>query len=118
MELLEIDCKFAELSKSKGVIAAFTEYLAANSTLLPNNNLPVIGKNNIIQFLKAPGKYQMEWIPKQAKIAESGDMGYTWGNWTMTFGSVKESGKYLDIWIKENDMWKVLVDMTNIDPKK
>lgn len=121
-ELLEIDRSFSEFSKVNGVVKAFEKYLAEDATLLPNNNLPIIGKDKILDFLSAPGPYEMIWIPESASMSTSQDVGYSWGNWVMTFkndaGNVnEEKGKYLDVWIKKNNEWKVLIDMSNISPK-
>ena len=51
-------------------------------------------------------------------------MGYTWGEYTLMFkaetgDTVKNYGKYLDIWKKMDDgSWKVSLDMGNKSPDK
>jgi ketosteroid isomerase-like protein len=121
-ELLKIDQEFSSYSKANGVVKAFEKYLSEDATLLPNNSNAIIGKQNILEFLSAGGNYEMTWTPEFAAISESNDFGYTWGNWTMTVQNEKgeatstEKGKYSDCWIKEDIEWKVLVDMSNMNP--
>lgn len=121
-ELINEDKEFSEYSAENGVVKAFEQYLADNATLLPNNGNPIVGKDEILKFLAAPGEYEMVWTPEAGLLSEKGDLGYTWGNWTMTVkdkdGKVisSENGKYSDCWIKQEGKWKVLFDMSNMNP--
>ena len=62
---------------------------------------------------------QLTWAPVGADIADSGDLGYTYG--TFEFRSKDkegkpsaEHGKYTSIWKKQKDgSWKVVLDMGN-----
>lgn len=59
------------------------------------------------------------WEPQRAEVAESGELGYTWGLYTLVYSGddgedVTEIGKYLNIWKKQADgMWRVAIDMGN-----
>jgi ketosteroid isomerase-like protein len=66
--------------------------------------------------------YVLDWSPKYAEVAKSGDMGYTWGTYNLAYkdenGEEQKSyGKYLNVWKKQTDgKWKVAVDMGNDSP--
>ena len=68
------------------------------------------------------GDYKLEWTPQYAEVAKSGELGYTWGKYILSYrdekGEEQKSyGKYLNIWKKQKDgSWKVAVDMGNSSP--
>jgi ketosteroid isomerase-like protein len=48
--------------------------------------------------------------------SHSGDLGYSTGTYTATFGEMTDKGKYVTIWRKQSDgSWKVTEDMFNSD---
>jgi len=60
------------------------------------------------------------WHPDRAYVARSGEVGYTSGVYEMTFNDrsgkpVSDKGKYVTIWKKNADEWKVTVDIFNSD---
>jgi ketosteroid isomerase-like protein len=65
------------------------------------------------------GKFTMTWKPQMAQVAASGDMGWTWGLYTMAWidenGEEKQgNGKYLNVWrMTVNGKWRVVADMGN-----
>jgi ketosteroid isomerase-like protein len=66
---------------------------------------------------------RLTWSPVHVDVSESGDLGYTFGNYE--FRSVGkdgkpaiEHGKYTTIWKKQKDgHWKVVLDMGNSSPE-
>jgi len=115
--LLKADRDFSKLSMNRGAAAAFKEYLIQDSTLLPNHGEPLLGIDRIYQSMA--GNYTLRWSPESGKVSGSGDMGYTWGNYSNEFldqqgKRVVEKGKYLNIWVKQDGQWKVAVDMGNL----
>jgi ketosteroid isomerase-like protein len=64
----------------------------------------------------------LTWTPVKAEMADSGDLGYTYGNYVFTAKNkegkpVANYGKYTSIWKKQKDgQWKVVVDMGNSSP--
>lgn len=65
---------------------------------------------------------KLNWKPVKADVAESGDLGYTFGTWELTGKSrsgedVRLTGKYATVWKKQKDgSWKVVLDLGNTDP--
>ena len=56
---------------------------------------------------------QLTWYPVLADVAQSGDLGYTTGPWTMLQnGQPQATGEYVTVWRKQPDgQWKFVVDM-------
>ncbi len=123
-DLLEVDREFAETSTQKGAAEAFNEFLSENALQLPNGQNPIIGRNAIYEGMKnSPLTYSLEWIPQDGEVSEFGDLGFTWGIYTFAWqdenGKRNESkGKYLNVWKKINNEWKVIVDMGNQNPEE
>ena len=72
-----------------------------------------------------PPDLAVTWAPQGAGIAESGELGYTWGRWSNFSydedGTMIDTyGKYVTIWKKQDDgTWKIAVDIWNSeDPQE
>lgn len=115
--LLAADRDFSALSVASGAAAAFKHYLIEEAILLPNHSQPTLGIDRIYHSMA--GEYTLKWSPQSGKVSSAGDMGYTWGNYTNAFKNdrgelVTEKGKYLNIWTKVGNEWRVAVDMGNL----
>jgi ketosteroid isomerase-like protein len=119
--LLEIDIEFSKKSVEVGAAEAFNMYLADSAIELPAGGEPVMGRELISSVMQ--GNYVLQWEPKKAEVSASGDLGYTWGTYTVTAEDEKGQkktryGKYLDVWKKQSDgSWKVLIDIGNQSPQ-
>ena len=121
-KLLNTDIAFARMSVEKGAAEAFHFYLDDNALQLPEGKQPSSGKAKIYEMMKPrQADYVLDWQPKHAEVSKSGDLGYTWGTWTLFVKSdstAKSFGKYLNIWKRQLDgEWRVLVDMGNENPE-
>jgi ketosteroid isomerase-like protein len=120
-QLLQTDIEFSKKSVEVGAAEAFKLYLADSAIELPAGGEPVMGGDSIFSEMKG-GHYVLQWEPRKAEVSTSGDLGYTWGTYTLTTedkaGQKKTSyGKYLDVWKKQSDgSWKVLIDIGNQSP--
>jgi ketosteroid isomerase-like protein len=116
-ELLRVDVAFSKLSEEKGRNAAFLAYLDSNATMLRANSMPVSGWDSINQMLNRhpDSGYVLTWVPIKAHVAHSGDMGYTYGTYSLTIKDKgKEAGTYCTIWKKRKGRnWKVVLDTGN-----
>jgi ketosteroid isomerase-like protein len=121
-KLLQTDREFAQKSIEAGAAEAFKMFLLENALQLPAGTNPRFGRENIYQTMKAAGEgYTLAWEPQNGEVAASGEFGYTWGNFTLSWedsGGTKQAhyGKYLNVWKKQDGQWKVLVDMGNSSP--
>jgi ketosteroid isomerase-like protein len=123
-KLLETDSEFAKMSVDQGTTAAFNAYLADNALQLPEGLNAVVGKANILDGMrKSEDLYTLEWRPSDGGVSKSGDLGWTWGEYTLDYLSKGNNeaavhGKYLTIWKRQdNGDWKAIVDMGNYNPK-
>ena len=121
--LLQTDKEFAQFSVNQGAAEAFNKYLIEAALQLPAGRDPIQGLENIYNLMKAnQGNYTLDWSPKYAEVAKSGELGYTWVTYILTYNNEygeqqKSYGKYLNIWKMQSDgSWKVAVDMGNKSP--
>jgi ketosteroid isomerase-like protein/predicted enzyme related to lactoylglutathione lyase len=120
--LFQTDLEFAQTSVEKGAAEAFYQYLTDDALQLPNNAEPVVGRDKIRESMKKAPEALLTWKPKKAEVAQSGDLGYTWGTYEVKTQNPNGEeniryGKYLNIWKKQADgKWKVAVDMGNSSP--
>lgn len=119
-ELLEVDRDFARLSSEIGAHESFLAYIDDSCVLLRPNRQPVIGRNKIEEMYSKPDtSFTLKWEPFFADIAESGDLGYTYGIYTVVMDSpegtsVTREGTYVTIWKKDgNGKWKFVLDTGN-----
>ena len=114
-EILQTEKDFAEMVKSDGLHKAFVFYAADNAVLMRNDEL-VIGKNNIDLLYKNQTATGLTWTPDYIDVANSGDLGYTYGKYTYSFidtnGDENESsGVFHTVWKRQSDgKWKFVWD--------
>jgi ketosteroid isomerase-like protein len=119
-ELLQADRDFARLSVEKGANASFLAYIDENCVILRPNRAPVIGREKITEMYSTPDtSFTLNWEPLFADIAASGELGYTYGIYTIEMDSpegtlVTKEGTYVTIWKKDKDgNWKFVLDTGN-----
>jgi len=117
--LLQTDLAFAKLSADSGAVAAFTMYLAENAVQMPSGAAPINGRKDIVAAMASGPDVKLNWEPKHAEVAVSGELGWTWGIYEAKFMNgdgeeVSSAGKYVNVWRKQDDgSWRVIVDMGN-----
>ena len=113
--LLQTDRAFSDLSKEMGRNHAFLEYMAEEGVMMRPNSLPVARDLAETSLFNIPDdSYTLTWEPMESDIAASGDLGYTWGVWTLATDSVEQKGTYVTIWKKQEDgSWKFVLDGGN-----
>jgi ketosteroid isomerase-like protein len=118
-KLIAAELGFAHESVEKGAVEAFRDHLADDAVELLDHTDPIHGRDAIVRALESPPgspKSTLEWSPEDGMV--SGDLGYTWGHYTITTGAETKRGKYMTVWRRESDgTWKVIADMGNADPK-
>lgn len=120
-DLKAVDLEFSAYSKEHGAYAAFDKYYADDAVGLSGGSQPLIGHDAAISPLKGfPG--ELTWYPVAADIAKSGDLGYTWGRYVVSYQNaegetVTGHGKYISIWkLQADGTWKAVVDGGNENP--
>lgn len=121
--LFQTDIDFAKASRETNAAEAFRKYIAPDCMMFPEGDLPVQGAGEIYRRMKkGADNYVLAWIPQRAEVSASGDMGWTWGTYTLETNDragdkIKSYGKYVNVWKKQTDgTWKVIVDIGNASP--
>ena len=112
-----------EWSKGYRDMETFLSFYSAEGSLyLPG--MPVAtGRENIRRtantYASAPG-FAMRWSPTKADVSGSGDLGYVTGAYQITKNDpagrlAAENGKYVEVWKKQDGVWKVSEFIFNPD---
>jgi ketosteroid isomerase-like protein len=116
-ELMEIDRTFSDLSREKGMNHAFTTFCASDGVLLRPQSMPITGKEAVSELVQRTedSAFQLTWEPLEARVSSSGDMGFTYGVFTMEHkdGTASQQGTYVSVWVKEDGQWKFALDTGN-----
>jgi len=117
LDLMAADRAFSAMSQEKGMKAAFSEYLDSNGTMLRPDQMP-INAGDAIDFLiqQDDAGYTLGWDPRHAEVAESGEMGFTYGIYMLRPKSIDTVyyGTYTNIWKKHIDgKWKLILNSEN-----
>jgi ketosteroid isomerase-like protein len=120
--LVKLEADFQKATAEKGW-DGYVTFFADDGVELPNGGSIVQGREAIRKELGewTPGS-SLTWKPTKAEMAASGDIGYTYGEYTFKTKDkeghpVVRYGKYTTIWKKQKDgRWKVAVDMDNNAP--
>jgi ketosteroid isomerase-like protein len=115
--LIQADQDFSKLSETKGMKTAFMKYIDSNGVLLRPGSMPLTGGDAIDYISQGNDtSFVMTWDPKGCKLSESGELGYTYGVY-----SIRPNGKdtvlhgtYITVWQKQPDgKWKFVLDSGN-----
>jgi len=118
-ELINTDIAMSDLAMKEGFNHSIFLNADTNIVKFEQNQLPLIGKNNLAAILEKSGDIKtLSWKPVGADVAASGDLGYTWGNWKYQAPDTAYYGNYFTAWKKQKDgSWKVALDGGNSSPK-
>lgn len=118
-EALAADRAFHARAQVAGPAVAFREFMDADGLLYGTGDEPAKGSAAIYATMggDAPSRVKVEWAPKQAWGARSGDMAVTIGDWTRTWldGSRTLTGNYVTVWRKTPAGWRGLIDIGETD---
>ena len=119
-ELIEVDREFAR-SMAVGGLDAWVDHFAPEGAMISGQG--EITGEPYIRAAMAPvltdSTVVFTWSPQRARVAESGELGYTVGDYRISrrdsTGQIAETldrGKYVSIWRRQPDgTWKVVADI-------
>jgi ketosteroid isomerase-like protein len=118
-QLLQADRDFDRATAEQGV-EGWVSYFAEDGKMFLRNG-QIVGDHDSIRELMAPAfeqpGYSLRWQPLAADMSSADDLGYTYGDYTLT-ATDKEGqpvtlyGRYVTIWKKQADgSWKVAADI-------
>lgn len=115
--MLETDRAFSAMSQSKGLRNAFMNFIDSDAVLLRPNSVPLVGGAAMDLIISSDDSASiLTWEPKEANIAKSGDLGYTYGIYSRKPGEEDTIyyGTYITIWKKQADgKWKFVLQSGN-----
>ena len=114
--LIEKDKEFSEYSIHHGLRNAFFEYADSAAVLLKPEMMPLKGTRSIYNYYNRVNDrdLKLSWVPLDATIARSRDLGYTYGIWELSSPDSIMRGTYVTIWKKDkNGEWKYVLDSGN-----
>lgn len=115
-QLFEVDRRFSDAATKTGFNKAFIEFAHPDAVLLRTNSMPIVGKTSIAAIYEKADTtgVRFSWEPISGEIAASGDLGYTYGIYTLKIDTLTEKGTYVSIWKKDdNGNWKYVLDSGN-----
>jgi ketosteroid isomerase-like protein len=115
--LLDAEKKASDLSQKEGFTKAMLASASDSAVLLRPEQTPIKGAAIKAYLMNEPDSaYTITWAADKAVVAASGELGYTYGTYTMRIkkdGSIRR-GTYATIWQREQkNGWKMLLDTGN-----
>jgi ketosteroid isomerase-like protein len=123
--LLAADREFIRAAGSRGALKAFQAHLGAEVRLHRNGIFPLTKRDAISSFL-AQKKFMLSGEPLKAEVAQSNDLGYTYGRYELrgegdaakqTVAAATEKGYYVRVWKRDgtggSSRWKIVLDTTH-----
>ncbi len=115
--LLTAERDFLKAAQTDGLVKAFSKYSAQDARLHRNGTQPILGEAEIVTFL-AKTFFTPTWAPMFADVAQSGDLGYTYGSYeskeSKPPNAITEKGYYARVWKRgANNKWFVVLDTSS-----
>jgi ketosteroid isomerase-like protein len=121
-EIIAADKAFCASSIKVGPKAAFLRAIARDCKLLAVDTRSGADAVNSV-FIQLPAATTLTWEPAFVDVSASGDLGYTWGRYTLNIPIAKlgaapliRRGTYVTIWRRQHGgAWKAVLDGGNQD---
>lgn len=116
-EMMETDREFSKMCEERGMKYAFMHYVDNKGVLLRPNAMPLVGGEAINYISQGNDtSFTMTWEPNGGTVAKSGELGYTYGLYSL---KPKDRdtvfyGTYVSIWKRQPDgKWKFILETGN-----
>ncbi len=121
--LLAADRALAAASREQGFVEAYSKSMGPDARKLDGGRPAAIGHDASMAVLSSYGNHlKLDWTPEEAVVAESGELGFTWGHFVQSgvdkaHKTIYRYGKYLDVWRRgEDGVWRWIADIGTGDP--
>lgn len=121
--IAKADADWAKAAQT-GSVDAFVAFYAPGAVVLPPNDklatTPEAIRKAASELVGLPG-LRISWKSNKVEVAKSGDIGYLYGAYDLTFNGpdgkpIHDTGKIVEVWKKQADgAWKCAVDTWNSD---
>jgi ketosteroid isomerase-like protein len=119
--IMRSDSAFGEVASARGPATAMRDYLADDGVFLATTQL-VVGPQAASDYFDSRRSFSISWVPRDARVAASGDLGFTVGDALSTSlgaagAATQRFTKYLTVWRKDSGgRWRVAVTGANDRP--
>jgi ketosteroid isomerase-like protein len=114
--LLAADKAFGAMTATKGAVEAYTAAMHPDARFMRNGFQPM-SRSGALEWIKTHVK---AWTtePMKAETSEAGDLGYTWGKFSLTPPDrAAYSGYYVRVWTRKADgSWQIAAEVTTPPP--
>ena len=122
--LINVDKSWSDSAQRKGYYKSRLDFAADNAIDLLDKEMPLIGKMAISEFVAShpDSSFTIQWKALKAVVSASGDLGCTFGSWTLKTKTKSGAdttlyGDYMTVWQKQMDnSWKYILDGGNETP--
>ena len=115
-EILDADRAFAQTALGQGLPNAMATFAAEEGRVFPPGAPAAEGREGIVAHFQGWTEGDvLRWAPAGADVSARGDMGYSWGAWTLTRASGEASrGNYVSVWRRDPDgAWRYAANIAN-----
>jgi ketosteroid isomerase-like protein len=118
--LIAADSQLAERASSLVPAAALRDAVSDDGVLLSTTQL-IVGPAAAADYFESRRSFSLSWVPRDGRIAASGDLGFTIGEGQSTSlgptgAATQRFSKYLTVWRHENGKWRIVVTGANDRP--
>jgi hypothetical protein len=115
--LLRVDREFSGLAATAGPAAAFARFTDARSLQIRPSGTNGVGTSAFVLDLEGLPPGSLTWVPMRGTVSRSGDLGWTWGDFVFRTGAGVRHGRYVTVWRKTTEGWKIDADIgSNASP--
>lgn len=108
--LLKFDNDFDKIYSKVRTPDAFMKNVLSGARFYREGQFPQSEIDSVKMILTQ--SKDISWKPMNGAVANSGDMGYTYGSYKLQKAGFLEDGYYFRVWKKENKQgWKIVIDL-------
>ena len=110
--LIDLERQFLKTSESLGIVESYLRYFGREARLHRDGLLPMTERAPIRSYLSSQIS-KLSWTPIKSDVAESDDLGYTYGSYELKFAGPNktEKGYYVRVWKRDDrGNWKLVLD--------
>ncbi len=110
--LIDLDRQFLKTSESLGIVESYLRYFGNEARLHRDGLLPMTERAAIRSYLSSQIS-KLSWTPIKSDVAQSDDLGYTYGGYELKFSGPNktEKGYYVRVWKRDDrGNWKLVLD--------
>jgi ketosteroid isomerase-like protein len=110
--LIDLDRQFLKTSEVLGIVESYLRSFGNQARLHRDGLLPMTERAGIRTYLSSQVS-KLSWTPIKSDVAQSDDLGYTYGSYELKFAGTNktEKGYYVRVWKRDSGgNWKLVLD--------